>query len=242
MSHGNFLKYRNTIRDLVKEFDAIPLVPKLWKPKVGVVGEILVEYHPIANNHLEKVLAREGAEVVMPELANFMLYMAFDGITRHDILDGSWLNKFGGQMFIKVAEFFLNPVRTALEKSKHFTAPISIYKIAELASRHVSLGNMAGEGWLLPGEMTRLMEEGVRNVVCLQPWACLPNHILGKGVFREMRRTYEDANLVALDCDAGASEVNQLNRLKLMLSVAKEKCPEGMIPAASAEMREDVLA
>lgn len=242
LSHGNFLKYRNTIRDLVKEFDAIPLVPKLWKPKVGVVGEILVEYHPIANNHLEKVLAREGAEVVMPELANFMLYMAFDGITRHDILDGSWLNKFGGQMFIKVAEFFLNPVRTALEKSKHFTAPISIYKIAELASRHVSLGNMAGEGWLLPGEMTRLMEEGVRNVVCLQPWACLPNHILGKGVFREMRRTYEDANLVALDCDAGASEVNQLNRLKLMLSVAKEKCPEGMIPAASAEMREDVLA
>lgn len=242
LSHGNFLKYRNTIRDLVKEFDAIPLVPKLWKPKVGVVGEILVEYHPIANNHLEKVLAREGAEVVMPELVNFMLYMAFDGITRHDILDGSWLNKFGGQMFIKVAEFFLNPVRTALEKSKHFTAPISIYKIAELASRHVSLGNMAGEGWLLPGEMTRLMEEGVRNVVCLQPWACLPNHILGKGVFREMRRTYEDANLVALDCDAGASEVNQLNRLKLMLSVAKEKCPEGMIPAASAEMREDVLA
>ena len=101
---------------------------------------------------------------------------------------------------------------------------------------------MAGEGWLLPGEMTKLMEEGVRNVVCLQPWACLPNHILGKGVFREIRRTYEDANLVAMDCDAGASEVNQLNRLKLMLSVAKEKCPEGMQLAAPAESTENVLA
>ncbi|MBQ9697746.1 MAG: 2-hydroxyacyl-CoA dehydratase, partial [Acidaminococcaceae bacterium] len=235
LDNGNFLKYRQTIQNLVKEFDAIPLVPNLWKPKVGVVGEILVEYHPVANNHLEDVLAREGAEVVMPELANFMLYMAFDGITRHDILDGSWLNKVGAQMFIKVADFFMDPMRKALAKSKHFTAPISIYKIAELAAQHVSLGNMAGEGWLLPGEMTKLMEEGVRNVVCLQPWACLPNHILGKGVFREIRRSYEDANLVAMDCDAGASEVNQLNRLKLMLSVAKEKCPEGMTLAAPAE-------
>ena len=228
LDHGNFLKYRQTIQELVQEFDAIPLIPNLWKPKVGVVGEILVEYHPVANNHLEEVLAREGAEVVMPELANFLLYMAFDGITRHDILDGSWLNKVGAQMFIKVADFFMDPMRKALAKSQHFTAPLSIYKVAELAARHVSLGNMAGEGWLLPGEMTKLMEEGVRNVVCLQPWACLPNHILGKGVFREIRRSYEDANLVAMDCDAGASEVNQLNRLKLMLSVAKEKCPVGM--------------
>lgn len=235
LDHGNFLKYRQTIQELVQEFDAIPLIPNLWKPKVGVVGEILVEYHPVANNHLEEVLAREGAEVVMPELANFLLYMAFDGITRHDILDGSWLNKVGAQMFIKVADFFMSPMRKALAKSKHFTAPVSIYKVAELAAQHVSLGNMAGEGWLLPGEMTKLMEEGVRNVVCLQPWACLPNHILGKGVFREIRRTYEDANLVAMDCDAGASEVNQLNRLKLMLSVAKEKCPEGMQLAVPAE-------
>ena len=242
LDNGNFLQYRKTIQNLVKEFDAIPLVPNLWKPKVGVVGEILVEYHPVANNHLEKVLAREGAEVVMPELANFLLYMAFDGITRHDILDGSWLNKVGAQMFIRVADFFMDPMRKALAKSKHFTAPISIYKIAELAAHHVSLGNMAGEGWLLPGEMTRLMEEGVRNVVCLQPWACLPNHILGKGVFREIRRSYGDANLVAMDCDAGASEVNQLNRLKLMLSVAKEKCPEGMHMAAPAESAEDGLA
>ena len=242
LDHGNFLKYRQTIQELVQEFDAIPLIPNLWKPKVGVVGEILVEYHPVANNHLEEVLAREGAEVVMPELANFLLYMAFDGITRHDILDGSWLNKVGAQMFIKVADFFMSPMRKALAKSKHFTAPVSIYKVAELAAQHVSLGNMAGEGWLLPGEMTKLMEEGVRNVVCLQPWACLPNHILGKGVFREIRRTYEDANLVAMDCDAGASEVNQLNRLKLMLSVAKEKCPEGMTLAAPAESTENVLA
>ncbi len=229
LENGGYFQYKKTIRELVREFDNIPLVPNLWKPKVGVVGEILAEYNPVANNRVEHVLAREGAEVVMPELANFMMYMGFDGISKHDLLDGSWLKKLGGRMFIKVADFFLAPMRKALGESKHFTAPMSIYKVAELAARHVSLGNIAGEGWLLPGEMAKLMEEGVRNIVCLQPWACLPNHIMGKGVFREMRRSYEDANLVAMDCDAGASEVNQLNRLKLMLSVAKEKCPADMV-------------
>ena len=168
-------------------------------------------------------------EVIMPDLASFLLYMAFDGISRHDILDGSLLQKLGGKLFIQLVEFMRSPIKKALEASSHFTPPESIYEIARAASRHVSLGNMAGEGWLLTGEMASLMEKGIRNVVCLQPWACLPNHIMGKGMFREIRRWYEDANLVAMDCDAGASEVNQLNRLKLMLSVARDKCPEGKI-------------
>ena len=229
LRNGGFRAFRKTVRNLVREFDAIPLVPDLWKPRVGVVGEILVKYHPVANNRLENVLAKEGAEVIMPDLASFLLYMAFDGISRHDILDGSLLQKLGGKLFIQLVEFMRSPIKKALEASSHFTPPESIYEIARAASRHVSLGNMAGEGWLLTGEMASLMEKGIRNVVCLQPWACLPNHIMGKGMFREIRRWYEDANLVAMDCDAGASEVNQLNRLKLMLSVARDKCPEGKI-------------
>ncbi len=225
IDHGSYYQYRKTINELVQDFDQIPLIPHLWKPSVGIVGEILAQYHPVANNNLVQNLLREGAEVVMPDLTNFLLYMAYDGIARHDILEGSWLTKVCSQMFIKAADFMIKPMREALAASQHFTAPVSIYRVAELAAKHVSLANMAGEGWLLPGEMTKLLEEGVKNIVCVQPWGCLPNHILGKGVFRELRRTYPDANLVALDCDASVSEVNQLNRLKLMLSVAKEQAP-----------------
>ena len=223
ISYGSHSQYRRTITSLVQEFDALPLLTQLRKPKVGVVGEILAQYHPVANNNLVQNLLQEGAEVVLPDLTNFLLYMAYDGIARHDILDGSWLTKVCSQMFIRAADFMLQPMREALEDSVHFTAPVSIYRVAELASQHVSLANMAGEGWLLPGEMTKLLEEGVKNIVCVQPWGCLPNHILGKGVFRELRRFYADANLVALDCDASVSEVNQLNRLKLMLAIAKEQ-------------------
>ena len=116
-------------------------------------------------------------------------------------------------------------MKNALQKSSRFRAPLSIDEIARLASRHVSLGNMAGEGWFLTGEMVKLIHEGVPNIVCLQPFGCLPNHITGKGVIHELRNSYEGANIVAIDCDAGSSEVNQLNRLKLMLALAKEKEP-----------------
>ena len=126
-------------------------------------------------------------------------------------------------MFIKFLEFCRRPVRQALAKSERFRAPLSIKQIARLAERHVSLGNMAGEGWFLTGEMVKLIEEDVPNVVCLQPFGCLPNHITGKGVLHELRAHYPAANIVAIDCDAGSSEVNQLNRLKLMLAVAKEQ-------------------
>ena len=119
-------------------------------------------------------------------------------------------------------------MKNALLDSKHFRAPHSIKEIAKLAERHVSTGNMAGEGWFLTGEMVKLIEEGVENIICLQPFGCLPNHITGKGVMHNLRENYERANIVAIDCDAGSSEVNQLNRIKLMLAVAKKEIAKNL--------------
>ncbi len=222
VQHGSYNKFRKNIKKIVEEFDALPIHEDVVKPRVGVVGEILVKYHPVANNNLEKVLMEEGAEVVMPNLVDFFMYSAYDSIVKHDLLDGSLKAKLGGELFINIINIFRHPMVKAMSKSKHFHAPYSIKRIAELAERHVSLGNMAGEGWFLTGEMVKLIDEGVKNIVCLQPFGCLPNHITGKGVIHELRNAYQDVNIVPLDCDAGASEVNQLNRLKLMLSVAKE--------------------
>ena len=221
ITKGGFFKFRRNMREIVGEFDSIPITDEV-KPKVGIVGEILVKYHPIANNHIERTLMEEGAEVVMPDFLDFFMYAAYDAVVNHKLLSGSFKDKFFARMFIGMMEFLRRPMVRALKSSKHFRAPYSIDSIAKLASRHVSLGNMAGEGWFLTGEMVKLIEEGVKNVVCLQPFGCLPNHITGKGVMHSLREYYEGTNLVAIDCDAGASEVNQLNRLKLMLSVAKE--------------------
>lgn len=226
LKDGGYFKFQRTIKQIVKEFDNIPIDEELWKPKVGIVGEILAKYHPVANNHIEKVLMEEGAEVVMPDFVDFFLYSAYDPIVKHRLLDGKKRNSFFGRMFINIINFYRAPMRKALKNSRHFLAPHKIDETAKLASRHVSLGNMAGEGWFLTGEMVKLIDEGVPNVICLQPFGCLPNHITGKGVMHELRESYTGANLTAIDCDAGSSEVNQLNRIKLMLAVAKERGPK----------------
>lgn len=226
ITNGNYIKFSNNIKKAVKEFDEIALNEDVIKPKVGIVGEILVKYHPTANNHVEKILFDEGAEVVTPDLMDFFMYMAYDDIVKYKMLDGKWIDKAKSEIFIKVLEFFRKPMRKALRASKRFTAPYTIKEIANLTKPHVSLGNMAGEGWFLTGEMAKLIQEGVDNIICLQPFGCLPNHITGKGMIRELMRTHDGVNIVAIDCDAGISEVNQLNRIKLMLSVAKEKIAE----------------
>ncbi len=231
---GNYFRFRQNIQAIVEEFDELPIHEDLWKPRVGIVGEILVKYHPVANNHLEELLAAEGAEVVMPDLLNFMEYIAYDDIVKHSLLDGSYLNKLKAEMSIQVLEFFRRPAVKALAKSRRFAPPANIKELATLAARQVSLGNMAGEGWFLTGEMMELVEAGVPNVICLQPFGCLPNHITGKGVMHALRNRYPDSNIIALDCDAGTSEVNQENRIKLMLSVAREKGPHASRNAGDA--------
>ena len=235
LMHGSYFKFSCNIRQIVRDFDNLPLLEGLWKPKVGIVGEILVKYHPVANNHIEEVLIGEGAEVVMPDFADFFLYMAYDSIVERQLFSGKLKDKMFGQMFISLVEFFRRPMRQALKKSRRFEAPYKIGDTARLAKKHVSLGNMAGEGWFLTGEMVKLIHEGVPNVVCLQPFGCLPNHITGKGVIHSLRNDYKGANIVAIDCDPGSSEVNQLNRIKLMLAVAKERDPRRRTAAASAD-------
>jgi len=223
---GSYKRFSANIKAIVEDFEAIPIDENLWKPKVGIVGEILAKYHPVANNHIEQFLLDEGAEVVMPDFVDFFMYSAYDAVVKRELLDGKLKNKLISQMFIQMMEFYRRPVRKAMKHSKRFTPPHTIKEIAQMAKQHVSLGNMAGEGWFLTGEMVKLIRNNVPNVVCLQPFGCLPNHITGKGVIHELRRYYKDANILSIDCDAGASEVNQMNRIKLMLSVAKERGPQ----------------
>ena len=220
---GSLRKFRNNIRAAVADFDALPIHEDERKPRVGIVGEILVKYHPTANNNVERVLMEEGAEVVMPDFVNFLLYLAYCSVGEHRLLEDTLAHALLAKGFIQATELLRRPMRKALAASRRFEPPHDIKHIADLAEKHVSLGNIAGEGWFLTGEMVELLDEGVRNIVCLQPFACLPNHITGKGVIHELRETNPGCNILALDCDAGSSEVNQLNRLKLMLSVARER-------------------
>lgn len=228
-TNERYSKFAGNIKKIVAKFDTLPLIEGLEKPRIGIVGEILAKYHPTANNHLEDILYSEGAEVVMPDLMDFFMYMAYDDVVSYKILSGKWIDKFKSETAIKLMEFYRRPMHKALEASSRFTAPYTIRQIAKLTEGHVSLGNMAGEGWFLTGEMLKLLAENVKNIICLQPFGCLPNHITGKGMIRELLRSYTDANIVAIDCDAGVSEVNQLNRIKLMLSVAKEHLKKDVI-------------
>ncbi len=224
--NGNYLSYRRNVREIVRKFDAIAIDETIRKPRVGIVGEILVKYHPVANNFIEKILHDEGAEVVMPDFVDFFLYVAYDSIVKRELLNGSRKDKLFAEIFIQFIEFFRRPMKNALKDSKHFRAPHAIKHTAELASRFVSNGNLAGEGWLICGEMVALIEEDIRNIICLSPFACLPNHIIAKGVMHTLRENFDNVNVTAIDCDAGSSEVNQLNRIKLMLSVAKKFLPQ----------------
>lgn len=218
---GNKRRFKDNIFGIVNDFDRLELDEQTIKPKVGIVGEILVKYHPLANNNLVDLLESEGVEAVVPDMLDFFLYCAYDRKVRYELLAGSFVDKAKGHLFRKTLEFYRRHLRKALAASQRFSPPYTIDQIADLAKNHLSLGNCTGEGWLLTGEMAELIHSGVKNIVCLQPFACLPNHITGKGMIRELRRCYPDANIVAIDYDPGASQVNQLNRIKLMLAVAK---------------------
>lgn len=216
-------QFKKNVRAIVRDFDNLPVNPQNTKPKVGLVGEILVKYHAVANGHIVQTLEEEGAEVIIPDLINFFLYTAYDDCVKYKMLAGSIANKLKADVFIRVLEHYRTILEKALNSSNNFHAPESLKELITLAKDHVSLGNITGEGWLLTAEMISLIKNGINNIICLQPFGCLPNHIVGKGMIRELLHSYPQANIVPIDCDAGASEVNQLNRIKLMLAVAFEK-------------------
>lgn len=219
---GNLVTFKNNVRNIVDAFDQIPLHDGK-KPKVGIVGEILVKYHPTANNNIIKVLEEEGAEVIVPDLLDFFLYCAYNSVYKHDALIGSSKrSKTNSSRFISLIEWYRKAMKNALLKSKRFRAPSQIVHKAELAQKLIDLGNQGGEGWFLTGEMVELIEDGIENIVLVQPFACLPNHVMGKGMMKPIREKYPYANIAAIDYDPGASEVNQLNRIKLMLAVANK--------------------
>ncbi|MDD3654180.1 MAG: 2-hydroxyacyl-CoA dehydratase, partial [Desulfotomaculaceae bacterium] len=229
---GRKQDFEESLRGIVQEFDQLEMSP-VRKPRVGVVGEILVNYHPAANNNIVQVLEDEGVEVIMPDLLDFFLYCAYDLIAKYRYLTGKTYQLLLGKYFIYYLEKSRKLVNSLLEQSHRFDAPGSIYHKASLASRIMSLGHHCGEGWLLTAEMIDLINRGVSNIVCVQPFGCLPNHVTGKGMIKELKRNYPEANITALDYDPGASEVNQLNRLKLMLSVAFKNMREPGQPYSS---------
>ena len=218
ISHRTFKRF---CREIVQDFDNIPR-RDIKKPKVGIVGEILVKFMPMANNFLADLLESEGAEPVIPDLMDFFLYCFYNNKFKAENLGFKKSTWTKSKLGIWGIEFLRKTAHQALAESRHFTPPESIYKTAEGARDIVSLGNQTGEGWFLTGEMVELINSGVNNIVCCQPFACLPNHIVGKGVIKELRHQYPKSNIVAIDFDPGASEVNQLNRIKLMLSTAQK--------------------
>ena len=220
--------YTKLCREAIRAFDTMPLVGEGTKPRVAVVGEILVKFSPAGNNHLVELLESEGAEAVVPDLIDFMLYCFYNQIYKAEHLGTSKKTAKISALGIWAIEHILRGSAVkAFEESKHFDAPTSIYKIVSYAEPIVSIGNQTGEGWFLTGEMVELIKEGVPNIVCTQPFGCLPNHVVGKGVIKALRKAYPSSNIVAIDYDPGASEVNQLNRIKLMLSTAQKNLKKG---------------
>ena len=215
--------YAAMCRDLVSDFDSLPIHEEMRKPRVGIVGEILVKYMPMANNHLADLLEQEGAEAVVPDLMDFVYYTLYNQQYKTEYLGARWTGKYTSQLGVPGLRAFCRPAIEALRSSKRFSPPVPIETIASLAKPFLSIGNQYGEGWFLCGEMAELLEHGVPNIVCIQPFGCLPNHVVGKGVIKQLRRAYPEANIAAVDYDPGASEVNQLNRIKLMLSQAKAR-------------------
>lgn len=218
-----YLPYPVLLKRIVRSFDALGLRGGPRKPRVGVVGEILVKYHPDANNHLVDVIESQGCEAVVPGIMEFMT-------TRPYITDWNehYLGKGGNRPLYALMRWgidrYLHPVRRAIDLAHgKFQQDMPMPELVRKASQVTSVGVQAGEGWLLTGEIIELVESGCPNVVCAQPFACLPNHVTGRGMFGKIRRLHPEANIVSIDYDPGASQANQLNRIKLMIATAKKQ-------------------
>lgn len=205
-------------RLMTEDFENIPVKPGSL-PRVGIVGEILVQYHPDANNKLVRNIEAEGGEAVLPDMINFFLASIYQAKAKHDKLSAPAYTKFA-LLAVDYVETYTYKVDKVLAGHPRFGRLSDIRVLAEQASHILSNCNMTGEGWLLTAEMIELIKHGAPNIVCVQPFACLPNHVVGKGMIKEVRRRYPEANIVPIDYDPGASEVNQINRLKLMMSAA----------------------
>lgn len=209
------------MKAIVEDFAKIPL-NKTEKTKVGIVGEIYVKYSSMANNNLEEFLVEQDCEVMVPGVMGFMMFKVDNRIEDINLYGGNPVKKKVVQILMKYCEKLENLLCDSVSKYSDFTPPARYAHIKELITGVVGLGNKMGEGWLLTAEMLELAESGYGNIVCAQPFGCLPNHIVGKGMIRKIKEIYPSTNIVPIDYDPGATKVNQENRIKLMLAVARE--------------------
>jgi len=220
LAKGSFKEFKKNIKDMIEEYNNIE-IKHTKKPKVGIVGEILIKYHFFGNDYLVEKLENEGAEVISPELMGFVKYCAYNGMIKDKLLHTGKKQKIINHVALKLIDIYESEEKKLLSKTR-FNNVTNIYELAENVDGILSTGNQTGEGWFLTGEMVELIKNGVSNIVCVQPFACLPNHIVGKAVIKKIRKLYPESNIVAIDYDPGASHTNQVNRIKLMLTVAKE--------------------
>ena len=227
MKSGSIFEFNRNMKQIVREFDEIAL-RDIKKPRVGVVGEILVKYSKTANNDIVSIIESEGAEAVVPDIIGFMNYSLYNQIWKSDNLGMGKKAKYFARAFINIIQMMEKPMNKALKASKRFDGLHSIDALAADTEKIISIGNHTGEGWFLTGEMIELLQDGVDNIVCLQPFGCLPNHIVGKGMTKELRRQYPRANIAPIDYDPSVSVVNQLNRIRLMMATAKKQLKKDM--------------
>ena len=211
--------FRRTLREIAADFAAIEVAGE-QKPLVGVVGEIYVKFSSLGNNNLEKFLLQEGAEPVVPGLADFIIFKANNRIVDVDLYGGKKIKKFAVGILQRYLEGLQADLIEAIQTQPGFRAPEPFSVIQKRVEGYLSYGNKMGEGWLLTAEMLDLIHSGVNNIVCAQPFGCLPNHVAGKGMIRRLKDDYPNSNIVAVDYDPSATKINQENRIKLMLANA----------------------
>ena len=223
IKNGTYKQFKQSMFDIVRDFEKIEFVPNLVKPKVGIVGEILIKYHPFGNNFVINKLEEEGAEVVMPDFMGFIYYAATNKITFNDLIKTSKKSANLSKISIKLFDILIRSYKNALlESKKEYLPYANIWELENNVKDILSIGNQTGEGWFLTAEMIEYIEHGIPNIICVQPFACLPNHVVGKGVIKSIRKKYPNANISPIDYDPGASETNQTNRIKLLMTVAKD--------------------
>ena len=216
-------EFKQSIYDIVNDFEKIELDTSLEKPRVGIVGEVLIKYHPFGNNYVAQMLEKEGAEVILPDFMGFAKFMCTHKITFNNLLNTNKTSAKIMKAAIKLIDILEKDVKIALANSKKgYLPPCDIWHLEEKVKDVLSIGNQTGEGWFLTAEMIEYIEHDIPNIVCVQPFACLPNHVVGKGVIKTIREKFPEANISPVDYDPGASESNQANRIKLLMTVAKD--------------------
>ncbi len=223
LEHCTNKQFKQSIYDIVNDFEKIELDLSKQKPRVGIVGEVLIKYHPFGNNFVADLLEKEGAEVILPDFMGFVKFMATHRITFNNLLNTNKTSSKISKIALNLINIYEKDLKIALANSnKGYLPPCDIWHLEEKVKDILSIGNQTGEGWFLTAEMIEYIENGIPNIVCVQPFACLPNHVVGKGVIKTIREKFPEANISPVDYDPGASEANQANRIKLLMTVAKD--------------------